>query len=72
MKHREVIEKFLIQYDKDMLSTSYPALTTYEIKTFLDKAYLALIAQKLTGNNQRRVPIEGDVKAVDDLSPLIV
>ena len=40
------------------------------IATILDKAYLALIAQKLTGN-QQRVPFEGDIKAIEDVRNLI-
>jgi len=57
----------MIEYDKENVTTSYPSLTEYEIATLLDKAYLALIAQKFTGNNMRRVPFEGDEKAVEDL-----
>jgi hypothetical protein len=37
----------------------------------LDKAYLALIAQKLTGNNPRNSLFENDVKAAEDLRPLV-
>jgi hypothetical protein len=61
----------MIEYDKENVTTSYPSLTEYEIATLLDKAYLALIAQKFTGNNMRRVPFEGDEKAVEDLQPLV-
>ena len=71
MTHADIYEKFMIEYDKENITTSYPSLTDYEIATLLDKAYLALIAQKFTGNNQRRVAFEGDVKAVEDLQPLI-
>ena len=63
--------KFLIQYDKAGEATSYPSLTEYEIATFLDKAYNALIAQKVTGNNYRRSTYESDIKSIADLSPLI-
>lgn len=71
MTHADIYEKFMIEYDKENITTSYPSLTDYEIATLLDKAYLALIAQKFTGNNQRRMSFEGDVKAVEDLQPLI-
>lgn len=71
MTHADIYEKFMIEYDKENVTTSYPSLTEYEIATLLDKAYLALIAQKFTGNNMRRVPFEGDEKAVEDLQPLV-
>lgn len=71
MTHADIYEKFMIEYDKENITTSYPSLTDYEIATLLDKAYLALIAQNFTGNNQRRMSFEGDVKAVEDLQPLI-
>lgn len=72
MTHSDIYTKFMIEYDKAQITSSYPALTKYEIATLLDKGYLALIAQKLTGNNQRRVPFEADVKAIEDLRSLIV
>ena len=62
----------MIEYDKANVLSSYPSLTEYEVATFLDKAYNALIAQKVTGNNVRRMGFETDVKAIEDLSPLIV
>lgn len=71
MTHSDIKEKFLIEYDKADIASSYPSLTDYEIATILDKAYLALIAQKLTGNNPRQVPFEGDTKAIEDIRPLI-
>lgn len=71
MTHKDIRTKFLIEYDKDAAVSSYPSLTDYEIATILDKAYLALIAQKLTGNNQRKVPFEGDIKAIEDVRPLL-
>lgn len=70
MKHSDIYEKFLIEYDKANITTSYPSLTEYEIATILDKAYLALIAQKLTGTTSRRVPFEYDSKSVEDVRPL--
>ena len=71
MKYSDIIEKFLILYDKDEVTSSYPSLTAYEIATILDKAYLALIAQKLTGKNNRNMPFEGDLKAIEDVRPLL-
>ena len=62
----------MIEYDKANVTSSYPSLTPYEVATILDKAYLALIARKLTGNNIRRAGFEYDTKAVEDLRPLIV
>ena len=31
-----------------------------------------MIAQKVTGNNYRRIPFEADIKAISDLQPLVV
>lgn len=71
MTHNDIYRKFLIEYDKDGITSSYPSLTKYEQATILDKAYLALIAQKVTGMNTRRAGFEQDVKAVEDVRPLI-
>lgn len=71
MTHSDIYTKFLIEYDKANITSSYPSLTRYEVATILDKAYLALIAQKLTNNNPRRVGFEADTKALEDLRPLI-
>jgi len=54
MTYKDVYKKFMIEYDKADISSSYPSLTIYEVATLLDKAMLALIAQKVTGNNPRR------------------
>lgn len=70
MAYKDIHKKYMIEYDKENVTSSYPSLTTYEIATILDKAYLALIAQKLTGN-QQRVPFEGDIKAIEDVRNLI-
>ena len=72
MTHNDIYTKFLIEYDKANVTSSYPSLTEYEAATILDKAYLALIARKLTGNNTRQIPFEYDTKAVEDLRPLVV
>lgn len=72
MKHSDIYTKFMIEYDKANVTSSYPSLTKFEIAQVLNKAYLALIAQKLTGNNPRRVGFEGDPKAIEDIRPLIV
>ena len=72
MTHKDIYTKFMIEYDKANVTSSYPSLTEYEIATVLDKAYNALIAQKVTGNNTRRVGFEMDIKAISDLAPLVV
>lgn len=69
--HNKIKEKFLIEYDKANVTSSYPSLTDYEIAVILNKAYLALIAQKVTGNNPRQVPFEADTKAISDIQELI-
>lgn len=71
MTHSDIYTKFMIEYDKANVTSSYPSLTPYEIATILDKAYLALIAQKLTGNNPRQVGFEWDIKAIEDIQPLV-
>lgn len=72
MTHKDIYTKFMIEYDKANVTSSYPSLTEYEVATVLDKAYNALIAQKVTGNNIRRSAFENDVKAISDLQPLVV
>lgn len=67
MTHENIFEKFMIEYDKANITSSYPSLTDYEIATILDKAYLALIAQKVTGTNFRKAPFEIDTKAIEDI-----
>ena len=71
MTHKDIYTKFMIEYDKANVTSSYPSLTEYEVATVLDKAYNALIAQKVTGNNVRRIALEGDLKNISDLSSLI-
>lgn len=71
MTYKDVYKKFMIEYDKADISSSYPSLTIYEVATLLDKAMLALIAQKVTGNNPRRQTLDLDMKGVADLQPLI-
>ena len=72
MTYGQIYTKFLIEYDKANVTSSYPSLTEYEAATILDKAYLALIAQKITGNNVRRSLFETDTKAISDLYGLVV
>lgn len=72
MTHKDIFTKFMIEYDKANVTSSYPSLTDYEIATLLDKAYLALIAQKVTGNNVRKSSFESDIKNISDLQPLII
>ena len=71
MTHSDIYTKFMIEYDKANITSSYPSLTKYEVATILDKAYLALISQKYTGNNPRKSAFESDMKATEDLQPLI-
>lgn len=71
MTYKDVYKKFMIEYDKADISSSYPSLTIYEVATLLDKAMLALIAQKVTGNNPRRQTLDLDMKGVADLQALI-
>lgn len=71
MTHADIFTKFMIEYDKANITSSYPSLTDYEIATVLDKAYLALIAQKFTGNNARKAAFESDAKAIEDVRPLV-
>ena len=71
MTHNDIYTKFMIEYDKANVASSYPSLTEYDIATILDKAYNALIAQKFTGNNPRRSSFESDSKSISDLQPLI-
>lgn len=72
MTHEDIYIKFMIEYDKANVVSSYPSLTEYEVATVLDKAYNALIAQKVTGNNVRRATFESDIKSIADLGPLVV
>lgn len=72
MTHNDIYTKYMIEYDKTSVTSSYPSMTKTEIAAVLNKAYLALIGQKYTGNNTRQVPFEGDNKAISDLQPLIV
>jgi hypothetical protein len=72
MTHKDIYIKFMIEYDKENVTSSYPSLTEYEVATVLDKAYNALIAQKVTGNNVRRSTFESDIKSIADLAPLTV
>lgn len=72
MTHKDIYTKFMIEYDKANVTSSYPSLTEYEVATVLDKAYNALIAQKVTGNNVRRASFEVDLKAIEDIAPLVI
>ena len=71
MTYKDIYTKFLIEYDKADVSSSYPSLTNEEIAAILDKAMYALIAQKITGNNPRKVALDMDSKAMSDIAPLI-
>ena len=71
MTYNDIYKKFLIEYDKADVSSSYPSLTNEEIAAILNKAMHALIAQKVTGNNPRKVALDMDSKAMSDIAPLI-
>lgn len=71
MTYSDIYKKFLIQYDKADVISSYPSLTRTEVATMLDKAYLAVIAQKFTGVNQRGAEFESDSKAIEDIRSLL-
>lgn len=71
MTHKDIYTKFMIEYEKADSIEHKPQLTEYEIAVVLDKAYNALIAQKVSGNNYRRTPFEGDLKSIEDLAPLV-
>lgn len=71
MTYNDIYKKFLIEYDKADVSSSYPSLTNEEIAAILNKAMYALIAQKVTGNNSRKVALDMDSKAMSDIAPLI-
>ena len=71
MTHNDIYTKFLIEYDKANVTSSYPSLTEFEAATLLDRAYNTLLAQKVTGNNVRKSYIETDLKAISDLQPLV-
>lgn len=70
MTYKEIYDKFLIEYDKAGVSSSYPSLTKNEIAALLDKAARALIAQKVTGNNPRKAQLDVDIKGMSDLQSL--
>lgn len=72
MAQSDVYKKFLIEYDKAEITSSFPSLTKTEVAILLDKAYLALIGEKVTGNNQRGAQFESDIKAMEDIRPLLV
>ena len=71
MTYKDIKKRFLIEYDKANVTSSYPSLTDTEIAAILDKAYLATIAQKVTGNNIRKSYLEADIKSISDLQELI-
>lgn len=71
MTQDDIYIKFMIGYDKANITSSYPSLTKYEAFVLLNKAYVALISQKVTGNNPRRAAFETDIKVTEDLRPLV-
>ena len=71
MTYNDIYKKFLIEYDKADVTSSYPSLTKEEVVQILNKAYGALIAQKFIGRDSRNVGFEGDVKTITDLKNLV-
>lgn len=71
MTHADIYTKFMIEYDKASVTSSYPSLTKYEVATILNKAYLTLVTGKVSGNNFRKVSLEQDTKSSTDIQPLI-
>lgn len=71
MTHKEIFTKFMIEYDKANIAASYPSLTKHEVAALLNKAYVALISQKISGNNFRKAQFEQDSKAIEDIRPLV-
>lgn len=70
MTYQDIYNKFMIEYDKADVSSSYPSFTEYEICTFLDKAYLAVIAQKVGHSPSQSMLIEQDPKSIHELQHL--
>lgn len=70
MTHKDMYTKLVIEYNK-LTENNSLSLTEYEAAVALDKAYNAVIAQKITGNNPRRSMFESDIKSISDLRPLI-
>lgn len=71
MTHADIYTKFMIEYDKANVTSSYPSLTKFEVATILNKAYLTLITGKVSGNNFRKAQFEQDIKSSTDIQPLI-
>lgn len=71
MTHADIYNKFMIEYDKANVTSSYPSLTKYEVATILNKAYLTLVTGKVSGNNFRKSTLESDTKSSTDIQPLI-
>jgi hypothetical protein len=44
MTQNDIYTRFMIEYDKANVTSSYPSLTPIEIAIILNKAYLALMA----------------------------
>lgn len=71
MTHKDIYTKFMIEYDKANVTSSYPSLTEFEVATLLDKAYDLIVDRKFTGMNNRKAYFEADIKTIQDLQPLI-
>lgn len=62
--------KFMIELDKRPISAA-PSFLQDEIDYFINKAYLALIHRKFTGNNPIQTGFEQSSKRLADLQPLV-
>lgn len=71
MATTDLHQHFKVEYDKANVISAYPSFLPEEIDIWLNKAYLMLLSQKMTGNNYRRVAFEGDVKRISDLQQLV-
>lgn len=71
MTTSELHQLFKVELDKQNVITSYPNFLPEEIDIFLNKAYLATINRKVTGNNATQIPFQGDSKSISELNPLI-
>ena len=71
MTYNDIYKQSQIDYHLADGTSSKPSLTKQENAVILQKAMYALIAQKVTGNNPRKVALDMDSKAMSDIAPLI-
>lgn len=70
MTTQDLCNLFMVSLDKSNI-TSYPDFTNTEICIFLNQALLSLVNTKFTGNNDRKIAFEGDIKRIADLQKLV-